>query len=226
MANEFSDPYDDLSDRMFGPQLRQEPYAGPQGLNDMARIERGDALNAAPQVAPPQVSTTDKARIDRFVSGFANLFRELNFTASLPAHVSPAYYSDPIDKSARATVAAAVGAYVTVVSFKCPTGRSAVVNAYGVNVLDTLYTYNGSLLWRMVRSNGAINDVLDFAEQRGSLVQPRSTYIRLQQDDTLNFQVRRAVVAGAPQDVDMCMVGWTWRPRNAYDNPRDSVTAY
>lgn len=226
MPEGLGDFYDDLAERMFGPQLAQEPYAGPQGLNDMARVERGDGRNAVPSQPRPMVSPTDKARIDLFVSGFANLFRELNFTASLPAHVSPAYYSDPIDRSGRLNVAAAVGAYADIVTYVVPPGRSAVINQYGVNVQDVAYTYGGSLLWRIVRSNGAVPDILDFAEQRGSLVQPRSTYIRAQQGDTIRLQVRRAVAAAGAQDVDGCFVGWTWRPRNAYDNPRDSITAY
>jgi len=164
---------------------------------------------------------------DRLVAKIINVIRRANITVSPPAHVSPIVWSDPIDLSARVTVPAAVGNYVTAVTFTCPPGRGARIKHYGVNVRDAGYTYDGSILWRWRRNGQNLGDGMsDWGEQRGSLVDPRETYIRLAEDDVLEFQVRRAVVAGAPQDVEMGFSGWTWRLRNNYEGTAASVTAW
>ncbi len=130
--------------------------------------------------------------------------------------------------SGQVSLGAAVSAYQTVVSFTCPPGRWARIEQYGVNVLDPAYTYDGSILWAFRGPQGNYLDqgMSNWGEQRGSMVFPRKTVIILQEEQTLNFQVRRAVAAGGAQTVQMGFRGWTWRLRNNYEGTQASVTAY
>jgi len=165
---------------------------------------------------------------DGLVAKIMNVIRRTNITVSPPAHNKPIIWSDPIDLSARVTVPAAVGAYQTVIQYQAPPGRWARIDGYGVQVLDAAYTYNGSLLWRIVK-NGVEEvgpGLSNWAEQRGSLVNMRPIYIRVEEDDVITFQVRRAVAAGAPQDVDMGLTGWQWPLRMNYEGTGAVVTSF
>lgn len=164
---------------------------------------------------------------DKLVAKIINLIRRTNITVSPPAHIKPTAWSNPVDLSARVTVPAAVGPYATALSFTCPPGRWARIDSFGVNVLDAAYDYNGSILWRWVKNGMPLGDGMsDWGIQRGSIVQPRETFIILNEDDVLELQVRRAVVAGAPQDVEHAFTGWIWRLRNNFEGTAGSVTAY
>lgn len=164
---------------------------------------------------------------DQLTAALMNMIRRTNFTVSLPAHQAPIIWSQPIDQSGQTTLAAAVGNYATVVQYTVPLGSGARILQYGVNVQDAAYTYNGSILWRF-RVNGQplSNGMSDWAQQRGSVVNPRDTVIILKEGDTLEFQVRRAVAAGAPQVVEMAFLGYTWWKRNSYEGTASSVTAF
>jgi hypothetical protein len=167
-------------------------------------------------------------REDRLMAAIVNWVRRANITVSPPAHIQPNIWSTPIDLSARVTVPAAVNPlYTTALTFKVPPGRWARINGYGVNVIDPLYTYDGSILWRFLLNGRPLPDGMsDWAQQRGSLTSPRETFIRLKEDDVLLFQYRRAVIAALPQDVDMAFIGWTWLLRNNFEGTAASVTAY
>lgn len=170
--------------------------------------------------------TAPPTQEDRLVATILNTIRRTNITVSPPAHVRPIVWSEPIDLSARVSVAAAVGAYATAVTYTVPEGRGARISAYGVAVQDAAYTYNGSILWRIRKNGRPIDALSDWGEQRGSLVSMRSTVIVLDEEDRVEFQVRRAVGAGAPQDVDMSLQGWTWIKRMGYEGTASSVTAF
>lgn len=164
---------------------------------------------------------------DALTARILNTVRRANITVSPPAHIAPPVWQDPIDQSAQVSVAAAVGAYATAATFTCPEGRWARIESYGVQVLDNTYTYGGSILWRFQLNGRPLGYGLsDWGEQRGSLPNPRKTYIILQEDDVLNFQVRRAVAAGAPQDVQMGFSGWSWRLRMNYEGTSAAVTSW
>jgi len=164
---------------------------------------------------------------DRMMDQIVDFVRRSNFTVSPPAHLQPIIWSNPIDLSARVSVPAAVGPYATALSYTCPPGRYARISAYGVTVQDAAYTYDGSILWRL-RVNGVQlgEGLSDWGIQRGSVIQPRITFIILREDDVLDLQVRRAVVAAGAQDVDHALLGWTWRLRNNYEGTAASVTAF
>jgi hypothetical protein len=120
-----------------------------------------------------------------------------------------------------------VGIYVTALTYTVPEGRAARIQKYGVNVIDPAYTYNGSILWQFVINGQPMPDgMADWAQQRGSVVSPRDTFIILKERDVITLQVRRAVVAGAPQDVEHALIGYTWRPRNSLEGTALSVTAW
>lgn len=164
---------------------------------------------------------------DRLVAALMNVLRTSNLTVSPPAHVHPIFWSNPIDQSARATIAAAAGAYATVVSYRVPEGRYARIDGYGVNVDDAAYVYNGSLLWRFRVNGQPLGDGMsNWGEQRGSLINQRSTYILLREDDFFEFQVQRAVAAVGAHDVEMGFTGWQWRLRMNYEGTAASVTAF
>ena len=164
---------------------------------------------------------------DRLVDALMNALRLANITVSPPAHVHPIFWSNPIDQSARVSVPAAAGAYVTAVSFRVPEGRYARIDGYGVNVDDAAYVYNGSILWRFRVNGMQLGDGMsDWGEQRGSLMNQRKTYILLKEDDFFEFQVQRAVAAVGAQDVEMGFTGWMWRLRMNYEGTGASVTAF
>lgn len=176
-------------------------------------------------------------RADYLVSRLANMLRDNAYTAALPAHNKPHYWSFPIDLSTRINVggaAFAAGVWATAITYVVPAGCQARIESYGVNVGNdpggNVYTWNGSLVWR-IQVNGVSKyaDLDGWTIQRGSIVLPRKTVMNLQEDTQLTFQYRRAVnwpaLPAAPlaQDVDFCFVGYTWRPRQQLDGSRASI---
>lgn len=165
--------------------------------------------------------------IDELVRAILSEVRSANVTVSPPAHVQPPIWANAIDLSARVTVPAAAGNYATAISITAPPGRWARIDSYGVNVLDPAYDYDGSILWRFLLNGIPLPEGMsDWGIQRGSIFMPRKTYIVLNEGDVLDFQVQRAVAAGADQDVEMALTGWTWRLRNNYEGTAGSVTAF
>lgn len=165
---------------------------------------------------------------DKMADALMRMIRYTSITAAPPAHIRPTVWSDPVDLSGSAAVAAVVGAYTTVVSFTVPDGRGARIEQYGVNVLGGTYPYNGSLLWRFVKNGSPLDlGMADWSEQRGSMVFPRKTVITLNARDILYFQVRRAALTtGGVLNVQMGFRGWIWRKRNNSQGTQSSVTAY
>jgi len=167
------------------------------------------------------------------VGALVKMARRLVITAAPPAHVRPTVWSNPIDLSATVSVPGAVAAtYTDVLTFQVPSGYGARIEQYGVDVKDAAYSYDGSLLWAF-KKNGTFLDqgMSNWGEQRGSTQYPRKTAIMLDcvgnnPGDILTFCVRRAVLAGAPQNVVMNFRGWAWRKRNAYEGTQGSTTAY
>lgn len=181
-------------------------------------------------VGAGQAAWSDKA--DYLVSRLANLLRDSAFTAALPAHNKPHYWSFPIDLSARVNVAGAAfpaGTWATAITYTVPLGCQARIESYGVNVgLDVgggAYTWNGSLVWRIqVNGTSKYADLDGWSIQRGSIVLPRKTVMNLQEATQITFQYRRAIAwVGGAQDVDHCLVGYTWRPRQQLDGSRASI---
>jgi hypothetical protein len=163
----------------------------------------------------------------RLVGALLDAVRRMQITASPPAHLKPIVWSQPVDLSAQVSVPAAVGAYATAVTYTVPPGRWARIESYGVQVMDPAYTYNGSILWRFLKNGHQFGvGLADWGIQRGSLSSPRKTFILLKEDDVLEFQVRRAVLAVGAQDVQMGLTGYTWVLRMNYEGTAASVTSW
>jgi hypothetical protein len=165
---------------------------------------------------------------DSMADALMRMIRYTSITAAPPAHIRPTVWSDSVDLSGSASVAAAVGAYTTVVSFTVPDGRGARIEQYGVNVLTAGYPYDGSLLWRFLKNGSPLDlGMSDWGEQRGSMVFPRKTVITLEARDKLFFQVKRAALTtGGVLSVQMGFRGWIWRKRNSMRGTQGSTTAY
>ncbi len=191
----------------------------PRLLTAFADVSAFDTNKRERDTVTPESKLTDS---------LMRLIRHVAITAAPPAHIRPTVWSDPVDLSATVTVPAIVSAtYTIAVTFKCPPGRGARIEQYGVNVLDDTYTYDGSILWAF-RKNGRFLDLgmSNWGEQRGSMVFPRKTAIIMNEGDSLEFLVKRAVAAGGEQDVQMGFRGWIWRKRNNSEGTQSSVTAY
>lgn len=153
--------------------------------------------------------------------------RRFNITAGPPAHIRPPIWSTPVDKSASVVLGAGVTRYAPIVSITVPKGYGLRLEQYSVNVQDPAYTYDGSILWAFAVGGAFLGDGMsDWGEQRGSMVFPSKTTIIAQQGQLVQFLIRRAVAAGAPQTVQMGFRGWLWRMRNNYEGTQMSVTAY
>lgn len=227
------------------PIIRRPSVAAPTGIIQVPRpVQVARAL-------PPPPLTSAGGRYTQFADEFAaqqaeiarqmptparelanefmHLMRRTNITAGLPAHIRPPVWNNPVDLSETVTVPAGVQAdYQVGVTFRVPAGYGLRVEQYGINVLDAAYTYDGSILWAW-RVNGQMLDqgMSDWGEQRGSMIFPRKTSIVVWQEEVnVDFMYRRAVAAGAPQDVQMGFRGWTWRKRNNFEGTQASVTAY
>lgn len=218
---------DELENRIFGSVPDPLPALQRPGIDTREQFAeqfmRQPGLPLTQQ--PPLLDQKELPRARALARVLSQLVQNTNITAGLPAHVQPPLWSDPVDLSARVTVPAAVGQYQNVISYKVPPGRWARISAYGVNVLDPAYTYDGSLLWRITVNGNPVPTLGDWGIQRGSIVQPRSTVITLREDWILGFDVRRAVVAAGTTAVDMCIIGWAWRYRFNYEGTKNVLTA-
>ncbi len=180
---------------------------------------------ALPQ-GPSVITKEDRERARFLIQELAQLQRQTNFTASLPAYNAPHLWSDPIDLSGTRSVPAAVEAdYTTVLLYRVLPSRWGVIQGYGVDVQDAAYTYDGSILWRIRKNGLEVQTLSNWGEHRGSMARPRPTFIVLAEGDIVTFEVRRAVAAGGAQNVAMSMTGWTWRPRFNYEGTKVGVTA-
>jgi hypothetical protein len=195
--------------------------AGPRrdGTSQAAlEIARG-----MPQAAPAPANAEDQY-LDRLIKKLDDYYRRTSIIAAPPAHNEPHFYSWPVDISGRVTVPAAVGDWQTVAEYTLENGRCAVINGYGMDVRDAAYDYGGSLLFQVTINGRSVPTLQDFATRRGTLTEPRRTFIKMvQNNDVVRLQVRRAVAAAASQDVDACLVGWTWRPTAAADGSAASL---
>lgn len=153
--------------------------------------------------------------------------RRFNITAGPPAHIRPSIWSTPVDKSASVVLGTAVTPYTPIISYVVPKGYGLRIEQYSVNVLDPAFTYDGSILWAFTVGAAFLGDGMsNWGEQRGNMVFPSKTAIIAQQGQQVQFLMRRAVAAGAPQTVQMGFRGWVWRMRNNYEGTQMSVTAY
>ena len=245
----------DLATRLFGGQQQRTSLDLPRESSAETRriFSQGDGLGRSPMIIPrrpedmgegakkppsiiprrpddmeqPPTSIEgfrEKAKV--LVCDLAKLLMRSNITASLPAHSQPHIWSTPIDLSARISVPAAVTGNGIVISYQVAPGRWARFDGYGMNDPTGTFTYDGSILWSITVDGVAVPSLTDIAEQRGSIVQPRKTFIIVREGQTIQFAVRRAVAAGAPTTIDMALTGWTWRLRTNAEGTKASVTAF
>lgn len=202
---------------------------------DQPRVREGEfaeALNGQYQGfpfgnPPGLIDSEQQAEIDATVKALANLLYNVQMTAALPAHNLPTNWSQPVDRSGVIEVpAAASQQWLPITQFMVGPGRWMRIVSYGINVREQNYAYDGSLLWRLVVAGVPVPTLEGFAEQRGTLVQPREIFQLAQQDQLVSLEVRRAVAAADPNTVEGCFTGYIWRLRNDYDGTRASVSAY
>ncbi len=214
--------YDRLTKDMLPPPLELPGKAGHDAFRHVAQSDGG----VEAQNPPLRLSQDERDRIKFLMKELAQLWKQTNLTASLPAYNAPHIWSTPVDLTATVVVPLAVQpAYVTAVSYTVPPGRRAVIQGYGVDVQDPAYTYDGSILWRIQHNGLNVQTLADWGEHRGSLNKPRPTFIPLMEGDTVTLQVRRAVAAAGAQNVAVALNGWTWRPRYNYEGTKVGVTA-
>lgn len=222
-------PPTELDRRVFGtpdplPPLQRPGIEGRAEGAVVAMRDQGTGVVPVPRGAP-LLDERELPRARALARVLAQLIQNTNITAALPAHVSPPLWSDPVDLVTRYTLPAAVGPYVPVISYRAPPGRWARIFSYGVDVLDPLFTYDGSILWRL-RVNGVdVQTLADWGDHRGSILLPRQTEIFLREDWLITFEVRRAVVGVGPVDVAMAINGWAWRYRYNYEGTKASLTS-
>jgi hypothetical protein len=229
---------DDLMHASVFPASVQQPSMAPQVPDPSSTPGGGVGLSAevvdnvqsvarfGGTVIPANQGDRDEF-LDRLTSRLRSFLTEASITASRPAHVDPNYWSQPVDLSGSISVAAGAfgpGIWSTIVTYTVPSGNWARISGYGVNVQDPTYTYDGSLVWRIVVNGQPVQSIESFSQQRGSLAQPRQSYIIVKQDQFVALQVRRAVAAAGSQTVEGCLVGWRWQPRNAFDNAQNTRT--
>lgn len=184
---------------------------------------RGDP--AGTSAPAPTLSPRDQALIDALILGIAKLGRNVNWTAALPAHNAPGYWSNNIDESARYSLPATAGDFTTVLSYKAPPSRYGLVNGYGFDV-DGSFTYDGSIAWRFVLNGTPVPSLVNILNHRGSMVQPSETFIVVPMDQTLQFQVKRVTAAGGASLVDMKFKGWDWLLRKNAEGVKASILAF
>jgi hypothetical protein len=186
----------------------------------------GSATPQPTKVGPgprPDIDKVEEKRLRALADMLAGALQKAYITAAPPAHNEPHWFSTPVDLSGQVTVPAAVGGWQDIASYTVEPGRRAFIRQYGVDVNDPTYTYNGSLLWQITVNGNAVPTLESFAEHRGAVATPRSTFIRLQEKDIVRLRVMRAVLAAAPQVVYGVLVGWTIRPRRDYDGSLASI---
>lgn len=217
----------DNAGRLFG-QSPQPPDGYRPGMNDRAEFRRIANGESGPPPNPyPLLDQRDEERAKLMLQRLVALFQNTNITASRPAYNDPHQWSTPVDLSDTITLPAAAGVDIPVITFYAPPGRSVRISGYGVDV-DGAFTYDDSILWT-IKKNGAIVDTLgNWGQHRGSVARPRETFILLNGDDgdQITFEVRRAVAAGAPNEVSMCLTGWTFRPRFNYEGTKRGITTF
>ena len=190
---------------------------------ELAGQYEGFPFGAGPSALSPQ----QQAEIQGIIEGMANLLYNTQMTAALPAHNAPTNWSLPVDRSGVVTIPAAANLnWTDICTYEVGSGRWMRLVSYGINVRDPAYTYDGSLIWRILVNGVPLPTLESFAEQRGSLVQPREIFALAQQNFKISLQVRRAVASAGDDIVEGCFTGYTWRLRNDYDGTRASVSAY
>jgi hypothetical protein len=216
-------------DYLQGGGAPQSTQANPNGRRSAEAYNPPDGFRAIAQGTAPQrgsgVPPALAAEVAFLMKRMVKLLENTNFTAAEPAYNAPHYWSQPIDLSARVTVPAAAGAYAVALTVPMPEGRGVRITGYGFNVLDPLYTYDGSILFQVCKNGSAVPGLQDIAEQRGTLVLPASTFILAEswREDRITFMVRRAVAAVGSTDVDVCLKGYSWRPLNQAGGPKIGV---
>ncbi len=212
--------------RLFG-QSPQPPDTYRPGVEDRGvyrRIAQGES--GQPPSPFPLLNEHDLQRASLMTQRLVALIQNTNITAARPAYNDPHQWSTPVDLSDDVTLGGAVTSYQTVIEYYAPPGRRIRIDGYGV-LVDNAFTYNGDILWRIQKNGANVEFLADWAQQRGSIVQPRNTFILLNGDDgdKITFQVRRAV-AGAAYNVTMCLTGWTYRPRFNYEGTKAGITTF
>jgi hypothetical protein len=214
-----------LMDRVFGgvdPVPTQDPSAGQY---DELR-NQSQAGGSIPNEPLPLVGQADVDRAKEIVRQIAGLFQRSNITASLPAHVEPTPFSIPLDLSTTITLpAAASPVWTPMLTYKSPPGRYARIAGYGVDV-DGSFTYDGSILFRLLKNGADPGGLTDWGEHRGSVIRPRWTFIILPEDQVITLQCRRAVAAGAPSRVSAALVGWSWLLSNNWQGTQASIATF
>ncbi len=227
-----ADGYDvtesDINARIFGPQPPQNPLdlPGAAGRDKFRTIFEQESQNNASvnQKAPDGLNDSERRIKDALMKDAIKYLRSTNITASLPMHNKPGLWSDPIDLSDTYAQSGAVADYVNVISFKMPQGRWGRIDGYGFDV-DGHYTYNGDLLWRITVDGLVVPTLGGWAEHRGTIAIPRKTFIIVEEDQTVMFDVAR-VVAGPAYNIAMAIKGWTWRLRMNYEGTKASVATF
>jgi len=205
------------------------PYPGPhRDINQMRRAEGFGAdgyrqkLQGDAQVYGNGISEEDANKAAKIMQRLIVLMQNTNFTAALPAFNEPHFWSQPIDLSTTYTLAGAVtSAYQTALSFIVPDSRAARISEYGFNVRGGAFTYNGDISWQITYNGNPVPGLENITQQRGTIVLPAKTFIRSEMDqkDLIEFKVRRVVAAGSPDDIDLVLRGWTWRPLRPETDP-------
>lgn len=207
------------------PMATGNPANMRQGAGVMAQINPLLAEDQAQQAPPVRTDPQFQA----VLTELQTFIRDTAFTAAPPAHIKPHFYSYAIDRSVTVAIPAAVmlpGQFTNGITYKVPGGCYARIYGYGVNVQDATYTYNGSLLWSILVNGLAMpsSDLANWGLQRGSIVLPRKTVINLVEDDIVTMNVTRATLgANGTQNVDMALLGWTYKPRRLLDRSRGSI---
>ncbi len=213
-------------DRLFKapPEIKPLDLPGQRGREQFREIAEQNVPGA--MAGPPLLSREQEAIVNAIVDRIAKQARNTNFTASLPAYTTPMYWSNNIDESDTISLGAAVSPFQTVLSYKAPPSRYGLVNAYGYDVQDPAFTYDGSILWRMMLNGQPVQSLVSFGEHRGSMVLPASTFIIVPMDQELQFQVRRATAAGGDQSIAMKFKGWDWLLRKNDEGTKAGITAF
>lgn len=181
--------------------------------------------NAPGMVGPTPPSPADKARSAAMVQAMAQIARNMQITASLPAHTTQMPWSNNIDLSKTLVLPAAAGDWITALTYTAPEGRYGRLAQYGFDVAGGAFPYDSSILWRFL-FNGVIPfDLGPFGEHRGSMTQPSDMFLIIPVGQTVNFQVQRATTAGATSTIAMRMRGWDWKLRKNDEGSKASVTA-
>lgn len=214
-----------------------EPLPGLQARGNFRKFQEGSdqTQGMPPGQTKPLVTGADRAKTAYLLSQLAALFQNTNITASPPAHIAPNLWSTPIDLSGTVVVPLAAGAPIVVLSYRAQPGRWARISGYGLDVsLPANYPYDGSLVWTISKNGLPVQTLQNFAEHRGTVIQPRDTFVLLWGDngsaqgsgDLITFSVQRAVAAMADATVSMALTGWTWRPRTNQEGTKASVGAF